>query len=157
MTAPVPPSPIAVGLIGLAERSDEDLLRLLTSEGQQAVIVAALATYAQKIHDLEDEMALTDEKIASITANLQNIQGDVARLNELTPQLTAEVSRLRGELEAQDPELAAKLQPLEELSKQIADATPDPVEVPADEEPAAPADEVSDGEVARSAEVPGQR
>jgi chromosome segregation ATPase len=130
MTAPVP-DPVAEWLARLsAAQPAEVLQRLAALEAQQTTSAVALAALAQKIYNLEDKMALADDKIASITANLQNIQGDVARLNELTPQLTAEVARLRGELEAQDPALAAKLQPLEDLSQQIADATPEPVVVP---------------------------
>jgi uncharacterized phage infection (PIP) family protein YhgE len=136
LTAPVPPpNPIADGLAALAvSGSTEDLLRLLTPEGRQSTIVAALAAHAQKIRNLEVYMALTDDKISELTANLQNIQGDIARLNELTPQLQSQVASLQAELEAQDPALAEKLQPLVDLSQQIADATPEPVVVP-DPEP----------------------
>lgn len=74
---------------------------------------------------LEEHMATTNEQIAAVTANLQNIQGDVQRLNDLATQLQTEI-------EQQDPALAARLQPLVDLSGQIAAATPDP-EVPSDE------------------------
>jgi outer membrane biosynthesis protein TonB len=106
-------------------------LRLTNVEAQLTTLQVALAASVQMAHNQETFMAATDDKISELTANLQNIEGDVQRLNELTPQLQTEVARLQDELAAQDPALAAKLQPLVDLSQQIADATPEPTPAPA--------------------------
>lgn len=144
MTTPTDPLSELLARIQAAQPAEHDR-RLTTLESQHVTSTLALGALAQKIHNLEAYMALSDEKIAAITANLQNIQGDVARLNELTPQLQGQIDALRGELDAVDPALAAKLQPLEDLSRQIADATPEPVVVP-DPEPTPEPEPVDPGE-----------
>lgn len=136
MTAPVSSNPAVEWLARLgAAQPAEVQQRLAALEAQQTTSTVALAALAQMVHNLEVRMALTDDQINTLTANLQNIQGDIARLNELTPQLRTQIAELQTELEAQDPETAAKLQPLVDLSQQIADATPEPVVVPEPVEP----------------------
>lgn len=75
------------------------------------------------VHELRSIMATSAEQIAAINANLTNIQGDVQRLN-------TDLTSLRDEIADQDPALAARLQPLVDLSGQIAAATPDPAPGP---------------------------
>lgn len=127
------PDPLAdlLARIQAAQPAEHDQ-RLTTLESQHITSTLALGLLAQMTHNLEVHMALTDDQIAAITGNLQNIAGDVARLNELVPQFQTQVADLQAELQAQDPETAAKLQPLVDLSQQIADATPDPIDVPTD-------------------------
>ena len=123
MSSPTP-DPLTEGLLRLlATQSGAALLPLFTLEGQQAVIVAALAAHAQQIELLEVQMATTDEQIALIKGNLDNVRGDVTRL-------TAEIERVQSELDQVDPALAAKLQPLVDQSRAIADATPEPTPEP---------------------------
>lgn len=74
-------------------------------------------------------MATSEEQITAVTANLNNIRGDVQRLNGL-------VVDLQNQAATGDAITAEKLQPLVDLSKQIADATPEPA--PVDEPPATP-------------------
>lgn len=73
----------------------------------------------RRLSTLEEHMATSDAQIATITANLENIRGDVQRLSDLATSLQTEIAQ-------QDPVLAAKLQPLVDLSAQIAAKTPEP-------------------------------
>lgn len=132
MTAPLPSNPIVVGLAGLpAGRSDEELLDLLTPQGRQAVIVAALAAHAQKINQLEVGMAQHDEQLAAVSANLDNVSGDVEWLH-------TEVVRLQNEAQAKDSEFAAALQPLVDKTAELAGRTPDRQPEPTPEPEPAP-------------------
>ena len=128
------PDPLAdlLARIQAAQPAEHDR-RLTTLESQHVTSTLAVGALAQTIHNLEARMSLSDDQIATIKGNLENIQGDVARLNELVPQLQTTVGDLQAEIAQQDPATAAKLQPLVELSQQIADATPDPLPEPAPE------------------------
>lgn len=64
-------------------------------------------------------MATTDEQITAITANLENIRADIQRLSDGLVAVQQELAQV-------DPATAAKLQPLVDLSQQIAAATPEP-------------------------------
>ena len=76
-------------------------------------------------------MSATDDKVAEIRTVLGNIQGDVTRL-------AADLQAARDEIAAQDPALAAKLDPILEQARAIDAATPEPAPTPAPAEPAAP-------------------
>lgn len=73
----------------------------------------------RRLTNLEAHLSATDDQIAAVTANLANIQADVQRLSDLAVQLQADIAAI-------DPVTAAKLQPLVDLSGQIAAATPEP-------------------------------
>jgi chromosome segregation ATPase len=99
------PNPIASGLAGLAAtRSAEDLLRLLTPEGQQSAIVAALAAHAQKIATLEVAMSDTTDAIAelntetdALAARIDAVLASNETVDDATAaELRAVSSRLRG-------------------------------------------------------------
>lgn len=77
----------------------------------------------RRLTTMETLMSEVDDKLAAITANLDNIAADIQRLNDLATALQTELADL-------DPALAAKLQPLVDLSQQIADATPEPTPEP---------------------------
>lgn len=87
--------------------------------GQQ--LLADPAGLYRRLTALEARMSLVDDQIAAITANLENLRGDVTRLNALAVEL-------QGEIAAQDPATAARLQPLVDLSAEIAGITPEPAE-----------------------------
>lgn len=71
------------------------------------------------VNELRSIMATSAEQITAINANLANIGADVQRLNQLAVDLQNEIAN-------QDPALAERLQPLVDLSGQIAAATPEP-------------------------------
>jgi hypothetical protein len=100
-----PLNPIADGLAALAtSRSPEDLLRLLTPDGQQSAIVAALAAHAQKIATLEVAMSDTTDAIAelntetdALAARIDAVIGSIEGVDDATAaELRAVSSRLRG-------------------------------------------------------------
>ena len=105
-------------------------LRALTD---LAHVVADTWRIAGENHDqlteIRSVMATSADQIAAINTNLENIRADVQRLNQLATDLQTELAN-------QDPALAERLQPLVDLSQQIADATPEPA--PAPEGPATP-------------------
>jgi uncharacterized small protein (DUF1192 family) len=125
MTAPMPSWQNANDLAAhlAAGRSADDLLRLLTPEGQQAAIVATLAAHAQMISNQEVQMAATDDKVAELSSKLDVVSGNVTNIISDVDNLQAEVERLQAELEAQDPALAAKLQPLVDKIQGLSDTT----------------------------------
>jgi uncharacterized small protein (DUF1192 family) len=137
MTAPMPSWQNANDLAAhlAAGRSADDLLRLLTPEGQQAAIVATLAAHAQMISNQEVQMAATDDKVAELSSKLDVVSGNVTNIISDVDNLQAEVERLQAELEAQDPALAAKLQPLVDKIQGLSDTT----KILADSVPDAPA------------------
>jgi len=71
----------------------------------------------RRLNTLETFMTATDDKIAALAANLANIQADVQRLSDLAVSIQAQT----------DAATAVKLQPLVDLSAQIAARTPEPV------------------------------
>lgn len=74
----------------------------------------------RRLTTLEGHMATTDAQITAINANLANIRADVQRLSDLAASLQTEIAQT-------DAATAAKLQPLVDLSQQIAATTPEPV------------------------------
>ena len=80
---------------------------------------------------LEAFMNMTpDEQLAAVNANVDNIRGDVEWLH-------GELVRIQGEAEAKDAAFAAALQPLVDITAEIAGRTPEPTpgEDPAPVEP----------------------
>lgn len=73
----------------------------------------------RRLTALEARMSLVDDQITAVTANLENLRGDVQRLAALAAEL-------QGAIAAQDPATAARLQPLVDLSAEIAGITPEP-------------------------------
>lgn len=72
----------------------------------------------RRLTNLEEHMASTDDKITELKSVLNNIQGDVSRL-------AADLQAARDEIAAQDPALAAKLDPVLEQARAIDAATPE--------------------------------
>lgn len=106
-------------------------MSLTASEGDLGAVVAWLneqrltqpAELHRRLTILEGLMASTDDKLAELTANLDNIAGDVQWLKD-------EAQRLQDELAAQEPGLAAKLQPLVDRTRALADSVPDQTATP---------------------------
>lgn len=99
MTAPLPVNPIVVGLAGLpAGRSDEALLNLLTPEGRQAVIVAALAAHAQKINDLEVKMAELRDAYNTMAGAVDEAVGELNALATRVDELEGETGPVAADL-----------------------------------------------------------
>lgn len=82
-------------------------------------LLADPAGLYRRLTTLEAHMSLVDDQIAAVTANLENLRGDVTRLNTLAASLQAQIAQ-------QDPATAALLQPLVDLSAEIAGITPEP-------------------------------
>lgn len=118
MTAPRDPALVWLDELRLS-RPAELHRRVTDLEAQTLSAELAIDALIQRTDQLEDRMASTDDQVAAINANLQNIQGDIQRLNDLATSLQTEIAN-------QDPALATKLQPLVDLSQQIAAATPEP-------------------------------
>jgi predicted nucleic acid-binding Zn-ribbon protein len=137
MTSPTP-DPIATGLqLLIATRTGEQLQQLLTSEGQQAAVVAALAALSQKIHNLEGNLMATAEEFAT-------------RLNTATDEIARDLQALRDQLQTVRDEIPAAQQAavdaalaqldapiarLEALGQDPQNPVPDPQPEPGDEEP----------------------
>jgi predicted nucleic acid-binding Zn-ribbon protein len=97
MTSPTP-DPIATGLsLLVATRTGEQLQQLLTPEGQQTAIVAALAALSQKIHNLEGNLMATAEEFAT-------------RLNTATDEIASDLQALRDQLQSVRDEIPAAQQ-----------------------------------------------
>ena len=127
MTAPLP-DPVAAGLAELAAtRTTEDLLRLLTPEGQQTVIVAALAAFARKTHNLEVQMSDTTDAIAE--------------LNTETDALAARIDAVLASNETVDDATAAELRAVSSRLRGLAADPANPVPQPEPSPEPAPVDD----------------
>lgn len=95
-------------------------------------LLADPAALHRRLTTMEEHMSATDDKVAEIRTVLGNIQGDVTRL-------AADLQAARDAIAAQDPALAAKLDPILEQARAIDAATPEPAPVePAPGTPAEP-------------------
>jgi ABC-type transporter Mla subunit MlaD len=120
MTSPTP-DPLATGLqLLIATRTGEQLQQLLTPDGQQSAVLAALAVQAQKIHNLEVQMSDTTDAIAE--------------LNTETDALAARIDAVLASIEGVDDATAAELRKVSARLKGLAADPANPVP-PADEEP----------------------